>query len=556
MTMKKISGFYLLPVLVLLAVSSCKKSFNDDTINNNLPNSVSSSLLLTGVLTNMVDLPDGATTSSTQSAMVYPNASNKDEIWGQYYIYNYDYYGNNTYDFDSGADYYTTLTNVIAMETQATASGGAAINPYEAMGKFFRAYFFSKMSLERGDIPMSQALQGLKNLTPAYDTQKAVMIQCLAWLESANSDLTQLIANPGVGGTGLGATLGGDIFYNNSLTQWQKVVNTFRIRLLIELSKQSADPDLNVPAQFAKILANPTTYPLMQNSNDNLQYTFIASINTNYYPQYPDIFGQSGSRQNMSLTYTALAGSLNDPRVYAVAEPSRYQVDTLHNSSTAFSSFVGANPGLDLGTMYNNAGLQRYSFINRKRYYSTYTGEPSVQIGYPELMFNIAEGINRGWATGNAETYYIAGIQASMASYGIPTTGTYAAYFYHPPAGSTTGVTDAGNYQEFNIPINWSTYYAQPSVQYTPDANGLTAILNQKYLALFRHSGLEAYFNYRRTGVPNFTTGPGTDNGQRIAMRFQYPLSDRSGNTVNYQKALASQYGGNDDINGIMWILK
>ncbi len=556
MTMKKISGFYLLPVLVLLAVSSCKKSFNDDTINNNLPNNVSSSLLLTGVLTNMVDLPDGATTSNTQNAMVYPNSSNKDEIWGQYYIYNYDYYGNNTYDFDSGADYYTTLTNVIAMESQATASGGAAVNPYEAMGKFFRAYFFSKMSLERGDIPMSQALQGLKNLTPAYDTQKAVMIQCLAWLESANSDLAQLIANPSVGGTGLGATLGGDIFYNNSLTQWQKVVNTFRIRLLIELSKQSADPDLNVPAQFAKILANPTTYPLLQNSNDNLQYTFIASINTNYYPQYPDIFGQSGSRQNMSQTYVKLADNLNDPRVYAVAEPSRYEVDTLHNSPTAFSSFVGADPGLDLGTMYNNAGLQRYSFINRKRYYSTYTGEPSIQIGYPELMFNIAEGINRGWAAGNAETYYVAGIQASMASYGIPTSGTYAAYFYHPPAGSTTGVTDAGNYQEFNIPINWSTYYAQPSVQYTPDANGLTAILQQKYLAMFRHSGLEAYFNYRRTGVPNFTTGPGTDNGQRIAMRFQYPLSDRSGNTVNYQKALASQYGGNDDINGIMWILK
>ncbi len=98
------------------------------------------------------------------------------------------------------------------MESQAAASGGAAINPYEAMGKFFRAYFFSKMSLERGDIPMTQALQGLTNLTPKYDTQKAVMIQCLAWLESANADMAQLIANPSVGGTGLGATLGGDIF--------------------------------------------------------------------------------------------------------------------------------------------------------------------------------------------------------------------------------------------------------------------------------------------------------------------------------------------------------
>ncbi|WP_158994682.1 SusD/RagB family nutrient-binding outer membrane lipoprotein [Mucilaginibacter sp. L196] len=554
--MKKILIIYFLPVIILLAVSSCKKSFIDDTTNNNLPNSVSASLLLTGVLTNMVDLPDGAYSSSTQSSMVYPNASNKDEIWGQYYIYNYDYYGNNTYDFDSGADYYSTLTNVLAMESKATASGGAAVNPYEAMGKFFRAYFFSKMSLERGDIPMTQALQGLTNLTPAYDTQKAVMLQSLAWLESANSDLTQLIANPSVGGTGLGATLGGDIFYGNSLTQWQKVVNAFRIRLLIELSKQSADPDLNVPAQFASIIGNPTKYPLMQSATDNLQYTFISTINTNYYPQYPDIFGQSGSRQNMSQTYVGLLDLLQDPRIFAVAEPSRYQVDTLHQSPTAFSSFAGADPGLDLGTMYSNAGLQRYSFINRKRYYSTYTGEPSIQIGYPELMFNIAEGINRGWASGNAETYYIAGIQASMASYSIPTTGTYTAYFYHPAASSTTGVADLTNYDTYNINVNWSTYYAQLNVQYASGALGLKQILQQKYIALFRHSGLEAYFNYRRTGVPNFTTGPGTDNGQRIATRFLYPLSDRTGNTANYEKALVSQYGGNDDINGVMWLLK
>lgn len=82
---------------------------------------------------------------------------------------------------------------------------------------------------------------------------------------------------------------------------------------------------------------------------------------------------------------------------------------------------------------------------------------------------------------------------------------------------------------------------------------GLTQILQQKYLALFRHSGLEAYYNYRRTGVPTFTTGPGTGNGSRIATRFQYPLSER---TANYQAALASQYGGNDDINGVMYLLK
>ena len=326
--MKKISIIYLLTVIVLLTVSGCKKSFQKDITNNNLPNSVPSSLLLTGILTNMVDLPDGGYTSSKQGSLVYPNASNKDEIWGQYYIYNYDYYGNNTYDFDSGSDYYTTLSNVVAMEQQATAAGSAAVNPYEALGKFFRAYFFSKMSLERGDIPMTQALQGIANLTPVYDTQKAVLLQSLTWLDEANTDLTSLITS--------GATMSGDIFYNNSLSQWQKVINTFRIRLLLQLSKQAADPDLGVPAQFAMIIANPTKYPLMQNSGDNLQYTFLASVNTNYYPQYPDIFGQSGSRQNMSQTYVNLADKFQDPRIYAVAEPARYYVDNLKQSETSF----------------------------------------------------------------------------------------------------------------------------------------------------------------------------------------------------------------------------
>ena len=181
-------------------------------------------------------------------------------------------------------------------------------------------------------------------------------------------------------------------------------------------------------------------------------------------------------------------------------------------------------------------------------------GEPSIQIGYPELMFNIAEGINRGWAGGNAESYYVKGIQSSFQFYGIPTgTGTFTAYFYRP---GSAGTANTANYDTYPINVDWTSYYAQASVKYTADAAGLTKILQQKYLALFRHSGLESYFTYRRTLVPNFTTGAGTGNGGRIALRFQYPASERVSNTDNYNKALASQYGGNDDINGVMWILK
>jgi hypothetical protein len=532
--MKKIFKIYLLPVLMVLSVTGCKKSFDDLTKNNNKPSTAPASLLFNGVTVKLADLPE------TQN-----------EIYDQYFLYNYDYYGNNRYDLSGGDDYYTTLKNVVAMETVAASSGGNAVNPYEALGKFFKAYYFSKMSMEMGDIPMTQALQGLTTLEPAYDTQKAVMTQALAWLESANTDLSQMIQNPSVAGSGLGSTLTNDIYFNNDLTKWQKVVNSFRIRLLVQLSKRTDDTDINVATQFASIVNNPAKYPVMTSTDDNMQYTFI--IPNNYYPSNPNNFGQNGSRKNASSTYVGLLTKLKDPRVYVTAEPSRYLVDSLKQSPTDFASFIGADPGLDLGIMYNNAGLQRYSFINRKHYYSTFTGEPAIQIGYAELMFNIAEGINRGWVTGNAETYYTAGIKASMSSYGIPDNGAFTAYFYRP---GSTDVTAAKNYDTYSIPASFDTYYNQAGVKYAAGATGLTQILQQKYIALFRHSGLESYFTYRRTKIPAFNVGTGTGNGGRIASRFQYPAAEKTANTTNYNKALQSQYSGNDDINGIMWILK
>ena len=525
--MKKIFKTYLLPVAMLLSVTGCKKSFEELTLNNNKPNSVPASLLFNGVLNRMVVTPDGSA-----------------EVYDQYYLYNYDYYGNNRYDFGSGDDYYTTLKNVMAMEDQALKSGAAAVNPYSALGKFFRAYYFSKMSLEMGDIPMTNALKGLEDLEPEYDSQKTVMLQSLKWLEEANTDLASLITKGD-------NSLSGDIYFNNSLAQWQKTVNALHVRLLIDLSKKTSDADLKVTAQFASIVGNATKYPLPASSADNLQYVYVAP--NNYYPQNPNNFGQSGSRKNTSSTYIGLLTDLKDPRVFVTAEPGRDLVDKQHKSPTDFASFVGADPGTDLGIMYNNAGLQKYSFINRKFFFSTYTGEPTIIIGYPELMFNIAEGISRGWAGGNAETYYQKGIKASMASYGIPETGTFTAYFYRP---GSTDVTAIANYDTYPITVNFTTYYNQPSVKYVAGADGITHILEQKYLALFRHSDLVAYFNNRRTGIPTFTTGPGTGNGGRIAKRFQYSDAERTSNSKNYQAALDSQFGGNDDINGVMWILK
>lgn len=528
--MKKLPYIFILISSVALFATGCTKSFSDLNQNPNKPTTVTPSLLLNGVLVSMHDDPGGS-----------------EEIYCQYYLYNYDYYGNNRYDFGSGSNYYATLENVIKMEEAAVQAGNPSVNGYSALGKFLRAYLFTKMSMQMGDIPMSQALLGAGNLTPAYDAQKQIFQKALALLDTANSNIAGILGKAE-------ATIAGDIYYNNDLRKWQKAINAFKLRLLVQLSKKVAtDADLNIAQQFAAIVNNPSQYPLFAGTDDDLQFKYVTP--TNFYPDNAGNFGFNGSRRNMSQTYIGLLTQFKDPRVFVVAEPARYYVDNLGQKDTSFASFVGADPGLDLGVMYNDAGLGKYSFLNRKRYYSGYTAEPAIQIGYIEMCFNIAEGINRGWVGGNAEDWYQKGIKASLGFYGIPSSGgNFTASFYRP---GSTDVTNAANYDNRIINFDYNAYYSQPAVQYAGNnSTGLTQILQQKYIGLFRQAGLQSYFTFRRTGVPVFTTGSGTGNSGRIALRFKYPASELTANATNYKAALSSQFGGNDDINGLMWLIK
>lgn len=519
----------ILGTLVLLAGQSCRKSFDELNTNGNKPTSVPASLLFNGLLNNMYDAPYGS-----------------GERYSQYYLCNYDYYGNNRYDFGEGSNQYNSLKNVIKMEEEATATGLPLLNPYAALSKFLKAYFFTKMSLQMGDIPMSEALQGLNNLKPVYDPQEKVFEQAFLWLDSANNELAQLVLEKD-------NNLQGDIYFGNDLSKWQKAVNTLRLRLLIHLSDKSGDAGIDVKGQFNRILSDPATYPVMEDMSDNLQYQYVHP--TNDYPMNPDNFGFDALRYNMSSTYVGLLTQLQDPRVFVTAEPASALV-AAGESPSSFNAFVGANPGEDLGKMYIKANGGQYSLINRHHYYETYTAEPSIQIGYPEMLLNIAEAINRGWASsgplGDAEAYYKAAIRESLGFYAIPETGGFTAHFLQSGSPGSTAI-----YNTVAIAFEFSSYYQQPAVKYAGNnETGLKQILQQKYLAQFRHSGLESYFNYRRTGVPEFATGPGTGNSGRIPLRFQYPGSEKSANEDNYKKALEAQFGGNDDINAAMWLLK
>jgi hypothetical protein len=108
------------------------------------------------------------------------------------------------------------------------------------------------------------------------------------------------------------------------------------------------------------------------------------------------------------------------------------------------------------------------------------------------------------------------------------------------------------------VTFNYAEYFAQPAVKYAGDnATGLNQILTQKYLAYARNSGLQAYYQYRRTGVPVFSQGPGVGNSGIIPDRYQYPVNERSANEQNYNEALTRQFGAaGDDIFQPLWIVK
>ncbi|NHA06465.1 SusD/RagB family nutrient-binding outer membrane lipoprotein [Mucilaginibacter sp. HC2] len=520
---------YIQKVLLLLVMaailSSCKKSFQDLYENPNKPTSVQASLLLNGILNNMLEAPGGQLDRTNQ-----------------YQLQNNSYFGNNQYNFGPGSNLYPVLTDVTNMEKQSITTTAGALNPYTALGKFFRAYFFTKMSLQMGDIPMSQALQGAAQISPVYDAQKTVFMNSLDLLEQANADMTTLLK-----GT---TTFTGDIYFNNSLQAWQKVVNTYRLRLLIHLSKKAADPDLKVAQQFAQIITNPTKYPLMNSTGDDLKYTWLNP--TNRYPLNKETFA-NGALNNSADTYVGLLTADKDPRVFITTDPAPGLVSS-GLSPTDFAAFQGGNIGLDMGVLASQNGGGKISYINRYRYYSGYTGETTALVGYTEMCFNIAEAINRGWINGgplgDAEAYYNAGIKASMAFYGVPDKGSMTVYSL------PLGVPVTGPYVSNTVNVDYNAYYAQPAVKYAGNnETGIRQINEQKYIAFFLNSGLEPYFNWRRTGYPVFKTGVGTGNNGKIALRYKYFAAEQSANTANYNAAIA-QYNNVDDVNGVMWILK
>ncbi|MBI1782196.1 MAG: SusD/RagB family nutrient-binding outer membrane lipoprotein [Sphingobacteriales bacterium] len=395
---------------------------------------------------------------------------------------------------------YDVLRQIMQMDTLAQSSGQ---QQYQGLTKLFRALLFSQITEQFGDIPYSKALDAKSgNYKPAYDTQKEVYKGLLKELDEANNLLSDSKGK-----------ISGDIVYDGVASKWKKLANALRLRLLMHLSKKEADADLNIKAQFQQVVSNSSTYPLFESNADNAQLVFNSTATNNYYPDYGYL--SLSTAVSIEKGFAKILKDRSDPRLFAFAEP------VSGMPANVFNSYEGVDAGLTIGDQTNASN--NASRI-KARYHADKINEPWILMGYAEQEFLIAEAISRNWITGagTAKKHYENGITASMNFYGI---------------------TDVAGYLSgTNVVFNTGT--------------ALTQIAIQKHIALFMNGGWEAFWEQRRTGIPTLSVGPGTYNNGLVPKRWMYPESETLYNFDNLEIALKNQYGGKDNVNGIMWLLQ
>ncbi len=395
--------------------------------------------------------------------------------------------------------YGTASWQVFFIESQADFQriyklGVDGNNPnYQAVAIIMRSWVFSVLTDIYGDIPYKDAIKGLEGtLQPKYDAQKDVYAGLVAELKAAN-DMIVLNDNS--------KAIAGDILLNNNLTRWKKFANTLSLRLLNRMINK-ADAPIDVKSEINRILGDPTKYPVLTSNADNVQLNYLDATNNN------NPINQNRKTRDdhrVSATLVNKLKALSDARLAVYA-----------NAPADGGDYKGVPNGLSNADA-NALGLSKTSKVGN--FFVSPTA-PGVIVSYADLLFTKAELAYKGIAAaGDVATNYTNGITASHSQYGL----TVA------PAYLTANALKSG-------------------------ADGYTQIMEQKWIALYGQ-GLEAWTEFRRTGLPALQPAVINTNGGIIPTRLPYPGSEESLNATNFNEALTRQ-GGKNDMKLKLWFAK
>ncbi len=435
---------YVVVAGALLSAGSCKKEFLDVNQNPNSPETVDVKLAL----------------PSAQSYLGYTLANQLSTVggfWSQYWTQgpNANQYATLDQYVYNGAEsdrpwtalYAGTLKDLQYIYEKGTAD--STKRNYAAIARILQAYTFQVVTDAWGDVPFSEALKGdVGNVAPKFDSQESIYDGLLNMVNEGQSMLDDTKDSPG----------SDDLIYNGDLFLWYEFANTLKLKILLRQSE--VRPTL-AQAEISDMFANGEPF-IFEGEDAKLYYA-----------------DQKFQQSPLYTTGQALGTSSN---IFG----SRSIIDYLSDLNDArLTDFFAENGSGNIAGLYQGEGKT----LGGNQSDGTWS-KPSEQILGPlsatilisaaESNFLQAEAIARGYASGDDQAAYEAGITASWDSW---------------ENSATAAATDL------------APYLASDSVAYPSGgttAEKLKVILTQKWIAMTGNQNFEAWCEWRRTGIPTF----------------------------------------------------
>jgi hypothetical protein len=455
-------------------------------------------------------------------------------------------------------NYYGILRNAQEIYDKGAEAG---LEFHQGVGLTMRAYVFGMIADLWGDAPYSSALKGEEgseeNLKPAFDSQRDIYLGILAELEQANTLLSKKQ------GDYQDINASQDVLFGGDVRKWQRFANSIALRYYMRLSEK--EPTI-AREGIEKIAGDPASYPLITDPADDANVNFPGASDTDAWPANTVYDGTGGSnfrRLKMCATLVDALKTLDDPRLAIWARPidipivvdpslpegsdqmvdgKRYiagNVAAQYENTFGFpvntaDDYIGLPPAWSIAPQaFNlNPNLEQApnnphaSHLNDR--YKAAAG-PLLKgrlLSAAEVHFILAEAALKGWSVGaGAEDHYNMGVEASFTVWNVK--GDYKSYIEGAAAFDGT----------------------------------LEQLIEQKWIASWT-AAAEAWFDYRRTGLPALQPGPIVQRNA-LPIRFYYSLDEIDFNPANAQQAIgrleATEFSAGDGKNSAwskMWLLQ
>jgi hypothetical protein len=512
---------YFIPLVAVLAITSCKK-FLDINKDPNNPTSVEVSKILPTTERTLGDAlsMDESNGGLSQALAVYTHQMSTREEADKYGITGTD---NNvatpwskmySSSAQPGTAYpiYGVLQNLEDIIKNATAAGNLR---YAGIAKILKAYTYSQLVDVFGDIPFSEANKLKEGIIyPKFDDDAAIYDNLFTIINAGIADLNNTTAlNPLKPGTD-------DLIYGGNVTKWIKAANTIKLKMYTQVRKVK-----NVAADVTALISAGNL--ISQTSESFLMPYGPNGATDDRNPGFYDYFATQRSNHVSPWFYEILKGynpnifhNNPDPRIkYYIynqvnaTQASRDGNQTEYRDGPFVSIYFGSvGPDRDR-TQQNTISLFGIYPVGGKYDDGSATvatgtsgsgAAPYRMITYADRLYLEAELISTGVITGDARAKLTQAMAESFKQVDYVITN-----YVHPSQSvpALVGATAVTTYTN-----NVLTEYDAGSA-----AKKLEIIMTQKWLSSVG-SSVDQYTDLRRTGYPVIfdPTNPAMAPGGRV----------------------------------------